>query len=266
MENMIGAPSLTADNQVETTPIATLAEYRSVTSGDDFSLLIRLARQFEGKKLVFLNSTIQGGGVALMCHALIRLFRLLSVDAHWYVLIPSPAAFMVTKHKFHNVLQAIAGKHVILTEKDKRIYRSWILENEQKFAPVFRQANVGKPVVAYRTGGIPLQIQDGEDGFLVDTGDTTHIAHHLYELLTDVAMYQRMSRAAACLYNNKDFLTVSNAICWLFLAWWLVEKGEIGGYYRDVKTLAYHFSTSQEQFQGTPAALKRKRKQMAPRS
>lgn len=103
----------------------------------------------------------------------------------------------------------------------------------------------GKPVVAYRTGGIPLQIEDGLDGFLVDAGDTLHVAHHLYGLLTDADHYQQMSRAAACLYNNQDYLTVSNAICWLFLALWLLEKGHIEGYYRSVKTLASQAACSE---------------------
>jgi glycosyltransferase involved in cell wall biosynthesis len=478
MNERIGTPRLTIHNEVETAPIATLADYRSVTSSEDFSRLMTFAKRLTGKKLVFFNSTIQGGGVALMRHALIRLFRLLAVDAHWYVMLPRPAAFVVTKEKFHNILQAVAGPQVLLTEKDQRIYRSWILQNVQRFAPVFQQANVividdpqpsglipfikkanpqvkiiyrshihivsslvnqpgtpqqktweflwkriqeadcfvshpvkafvpqnvpaekvvlmpattdpfdglnrplaeetmthnlhlfnqclfdekqlpldlyrpyiaqiarfdpakgfpdvieayrllremlqdgnmiypqlvlagnaavddpdaptvyrsimgilqskkyahlahdvkvgrlphrdellntllrkcsvalqlsiregfevkvtealmkGKPVVAYRTGGIPLQIEDGLDGFLVDVGDHLHVVHHLYRLLTDADLSQRMSRAAACLYNNQEYLTVSNAICWLFLALWLLEKGRIEGYYRSVKTLA----------------------------
>jgi glycosyltransferase involved in cell wall biosynthesis len=74
-----------------------------------------------------------------------------------------------------------------------------------------------KPVVAYRAGGIPLQVRGGVDGYLADIGETKQVAGHLYALLTDTENYQRMSRAAACLYN-KDYLTVSSAIGWLFLA------------------------------------------------
>lgn len=85
----------------------------------------------------------------------------------------------------------------------------------------------GKPVVAYRTGGISLQIEDGLDGFLVDVGDPLHVARHLSGLLTDAELYQRMIRAAVCLCNTQDYLTVSNAICWLFLVPWLLEKGHI---------------------------------------
>jgi glycosyltransferase involved in cell wall biosynthesis len=97
----------------------------------------------------------------------------------------------------------------------------------------------GKPVIAYRTGGIPLQIHDEENGFLIDPGDTTHIATHLFELLTNQTTYQRMSNAASDLSNTQDYLTVSNAICWLFLACWLLEKGEMEGYAQYAKALAY---------------------------
>ncbi len=34
-------------------------------------------------KIAFFNTTPQGGGVALMRHALIRFLRLLNVDASW---------------------------------------------------------------------------------------------------------------------------------------------------------------------------------------
>lgn len=36
-------------------------------------------------KIAFFNSTSQGGGVALMRHALIRFLRLLGVNCTWYV-------------------------------------------------------------------------------------------------------------------------------------------------------------------------------------
>ncbi len=81
MQYTMVVPSLATDNEVETIPIATLADYRSVTPDEDFLLLMHLTQRFAGKKIVFFHSTIQGGGVALMRHALMRLFRLLSVDA-----------------------------------------------------------------------------------------------------------------------------------------------------------------------------------------
>jgi len=482
VDDSIAAPKLTADNEVEPATLAMLADYQLITPPEDFSLLLTLARRFEGKKLVFFNSTAQGGGVALMRHALIPLFRLLRVDAHWYILHPSKAAFDVTKTKFHNVLQAVADKDVELTLEDKRFYNVWIKENAEKFEPVFRQADVividdpqpsglipyirqanprakviyrshiqivaslanqphtpqhtswifiwknakeadcyvshpmrefipanvpekkvvmmpattepldglnkplteeqmaeylnyfnrvlfdekqqpldgnrpyiaqiarfdpskgfpdvvesyrkvremlkgenrpvpqlvlagngsiddpdglplynaimellrseryadlasdvkvarlphmdqllntllrkctvalqlshkegfevkvtealmkGKPVIAYRAGGIPLQIQEGMNGYLVEVGDTAQVARHLYDLLTNDDLYHNMSMAAPYLVS-KDYHTVPNALCWLFLAVYLLEHEKIEGHYQSVKELAHGYFT-----------------------
>ena len=101
----------------------------------------------------------------------------------------------------------------------------------------------GKPVIAYRTGGIPLQIQDGVNGFLVEVGDTTQVAQHLYDLLTNNDLYQKMSHAAAR-FASKDYLTVPNAICWLFLALFLLEHDKMKGDYQPVLEMARRASTN----------------------
>jgi alpha,alpha-trehalose phosphorylase (configuration-retaining) len=95
----------------------------------------------------------------------------------------------------------------------------------------------GKPVVAYNVGGIPLQIQDGVTGYLVEVGDTTQVAQRLYDLLTDTSRYQCMSEAAAEL-ADRDYLTIPNAICWLYLALQLVNGEKLEGHYQWVKALA----------------------------
>ena len=75
----------------------------------------------------------------------------------------------------------------------------------------------GKPVVATRAGGIPLQIQHGKSGFLVDVGDTDAVANHLFDLYTDHDLYAAMSDYAKA--NVSDEVgTVGNAACWLYLA------------------------------------------------
>ena len=94
----------------------------------------------------------------------------------------------------------------------------------------------GKPVIAYNAGGIPLQIQDGITGYLVERGDTTLVAQHLYNLLTDESAYQRMSEAAYE-YAGKDYLTIPNAISWLYLAGQLVRGEKVEGNCQWVRAL-----------------------------
>ncbi|KAG0638089.1 hypothetical protein HOY80DRAFT_1016567 [Tuber brumale] len=64
----------------------------------------------------------------------------------------------------------------------------------------------GKPVVATRAGGIPLQIEDGKSGFLVDVGDTDTVADRLFDL--------KHAKASV----GDEVGTVGNAACWLYLA------------------------------------------------
>lgn len=113
-------------------------------SSEDIKLLEQLAHQAKTQKLkvVFFSSTPSGGGVALMRHALMRLYRSLGVDASWHVLNFKGEAFNVTKLKFHNVLQAIAPGGTVLTEDDKKVYNDWTAENAKYFLPVYCHADV----------------------------------------------------------------------------------------------------------------------------
>jgi alpha,alpha-trehalose phosphorylase (configuration-retaining) len=77
--------------------------------------------------------------------------------------------------------------------------------------------HMGKPVIATLAGGIPLQVQHGKNGFLVDPGDTEAVADHLYELWLDQELYNRMSSYAANSVSD-EVSTVGNMLSWLFLA------------------------------------------------
>lgn len=470
-------PQVGAYQEVDVAELVSLEDYRRVTSSEDFSRLQVLASAFVGKRLVFINATPRGGGVALMRHALIRLLRLFHVDAHWHVLMPRQEAFDITKTRFHNVLQAVADPRTELTLADKEVYNNWIRENAATLEKVFREADVvviddpqpaglipyikeanpqakiiyrshiqivgslasqpgtpqyktwsflwnfiqhadyfvshplqmfipnnvpaekifyvpattdpldglnkpmteeqldyymqifnnqlveigqtpldasrpyivqiarfdpskgipdvldaywklrmrleeegailpqlviagngsiddpdglpiynhvmttlqaepyvpfandvkvvrlphrdqvlntllrrcavalqlslkegfevkvteallkGKPLIAYRTGGIPLQIEEGVNGYLVTVHDTTLVAQHLYNLFTDAELYQRMSQAAETL-ANREYLTLPNAICWLYLSLLLVNGDPQEGQYQWAKPLA----------------------------
>ena len=84
----------------------------------------------------------------------------------------------------------------------------------------------GKPVIAYKTGGIPLQIEQGKTGYLVEVGDTYQVSEHLYRLFTDERQYRIMS--AACERRvRSEFFTVSNAAKWLYLANQLITAQKI---------------------------------------
>lgn len=69
----------------------------------------------------------------------------------------------------------------------------------------------GKPIIATRAGGIPLQVQHGKNGFLVPVGDSTAVAKHLFELWSDDALFDRMSEYAKVSVSD-EVGTVGNAV------------------------------------------------------
>jgi glycosyltransferase involved in cell wall biosynthesis len=489
-ENDLVKVRIRPDREVVVSELTTLEDYRKTATAEDFHLAQQLAKTFEGKRLVFINATSLGGGVALMRHGLLRCLRLLGVDAHWHVLLPQKEVFEITKSKFHNILQAVASPSFELTEEDKELYQIWTEENALVLDPVFKAADVvviddpqpagliplikatnpdakiiyrshiqivaplaskegtpqhktwsylwqfiqqadyfishpvkafvpdtvptdkvlympattdeldglnkplseaqmttylklfnailikegqkpldterpyivqiarfdpskgipdvldayrqlrerlakeslpipqlviagngsvddpdgipmrnligqilqtepynqfaddikvarlphcdqilntllrkstialqlsikegfeikvteallkGKPVIAYQVGGIPLQMQDGVTGYLVDVGNTTLVALHLYNLLTDQQRYQTMS-GAATRQANRDYLTIPSAISWLYLAGALLKGEKIDGNYQWVLELARQFQTQEQAAQGS---------------
>jgi glycosyltransferase involved in cell wall biosynthesis len=108
-----------------------------------FGRLLRLSNLFRGKGISYVSATAQGGGVALMRHALIRLFRLLGVDAHWYVLKPNESVFQWTKRGIHNIIQNVfPEKWVPRTPDVTQNYTNWIRENADMIWPRIKNSSV----------------------------------------------------------------------------------------------------------------------------
>lgn len=139
--NTVANIRLLNNNEVEVADLISLKEYEESTTAEEFQHLLSLAQKFKNKKISFINATPQGGGVALMRHALIRLFKQLDVNAHWYVLKPDIAVFSITKRKFHNVLQNVADANNELTQSDKDLYDQWIRENAHIMDDVFKESD-----------------------------------------------------------------------------------------------------------------------------
>jgi len=65
--------------------VESLDDYKNTVREPTWRALLKITNEIKAKgtKIAFFSSTPQGGGVALMRHALIRLFKLLGVDAKW---------------------------------------------------------------------------------------------------------------------------------------------------------------------------------------
>lgn len=88
--------------------------------------------------------------------------------------------------------------------------------------------HAGRPVIATRAGGIPLQVKDGINGFLVEPGDWKAVAQHLRTLFSDDNLHQQMSRDARTGVSD-EIGTVGNALAWYYLGTKWAEVGVTPG-------------------------------------
>lgn len=95
-----------------------LDEYRQVVGDEVIGEIYAKARGLLGKRVVHVNSTSQGGGVAEILSSLVPLMNDVGVETDWRVLHGNPDFFTITK-KFHNALQ---GGSLNLTDIKKQLY------------------------------------------------------------------------------------------------------------------------------------------------
>ncbi|ORX58389.1 hypothetical protein BCR36DRAFT_580011 [Piromyces finnis] len=126
--------------------LVNIDDYKGTVSKETWDVLMKITERLRDEqdlKIAFFNATPQGGGVALMRHAGIRLFRLLGVKCRWFVPFPDNDVFRITKNN-HNILQGVADPNLRLTEDNKKTYEAWIKANVEKYwlNDVFRECNV----------------------------------------------------------------------------------------------------------------------------
>lgn len=127
-----------------------LEDYRQLTPKQDWELLVSTVEKLHGKSIVFINPTMEGGGVAMLRPPVVHMLKLLGVDAHWYVMQGrgsenDPDPFVVTK-KMHNISQRRTAPDEFLTEEDKSIHWSW---NAQNAAVLSRQEVIQRADVVF---------------------------------------------------------------------------------------------------------------------
>lgn len=95
-----------------------LNDYREIVGDEIISNIYRRAKSLYGKRIIHINSTLYGGGVAEILNSLVPLMNDVGLDAGWRILRGAPEFFSITK-KFHNALQ---GEEINLTEIKKLLY------------------------------------------------------------------------------------------------------------------------------------------------
>ncbi len=100
--------------------------------------LRQLARRLRGIKIVHVNSTKVGGGVAEILQKLVPLSRELGIDTQWEVIAGSEAFYRCTK-SIHNALQ---GRAMAIPEPLLKVYEETSAENAARLCPLLREADV----------------------------------------------------------------------------------------------------------------------------
>jgi len=131
-----------------------LDEYRTIVGDEEITAIRALAEPLRGARVLHVNATAFGGGVAEMLSTLVPLLRDVGIEAEWQIIHGADEFFNVTK-AFHNGLQ---GMDLPLTEEMKEIWRRYNQKNAEAFEGEYDFAVVHDPQPAglryyHGTGG-----------------------------------------------------------------------------------------------------------------
>jgi trehalose synthase len=115
-----------------------LEAYARVAGEDVIDHLSQLAAQYRGMKVVHVNSTRVGGGVAEILDKLVPLSRELGLDAQWEVITGDPVFYQCTK-AMHNGLQ---GNPVNLEPHWLEAYEETNRHNAEQLRPILEEADL----------------------------------------------------------------------------------------------------------------------------
>ena len=127
-------PEFETNGHVESLQKIILAEqpigpYVSVVGDEKIEELVALAAKLKGARVLHINATPYGGGVAELLRSHIPLLRNLGIDAEWMIIRGDDRFFNVTK-AFHNALQ---GGEYQLDAESKETYMANNSRNARNF-------------------------------------------------------------------------------------------------------------------------------------
>jgi trehalose synthase len=118
--------------------MSSIEDYAEIVGDDVISQLRQLAAPLKGMKVVHVNSTRLGGGVAEILTKLVPLMADLGLDVRWEVIRGQEDFFQCTKN-FHNALQ---GRQIPLSESMFKAYEETNAANAEELRPMLEDADV----------------------------------------------------------------------------------------------------------------------------
>jgi trehalose synthase len=116
---------------------SSLADYQKIVGKVTISVLRQLARNLGEARVVHVNSTRVGGGVAEILEWLVALMNELGLKASWEVISGSPEFYQTTK-TFHNALQ---GKAVSLGKSMLEAYEETNRQTAERLRATLEEAD-----------------------------------------------------------------------------------------------------------------------------
>ncbi|MDL1970698.1 MAG: glycosyltransferase [Candidatus Desulfofervidaceae bacterium] len=115
-----------------------LEDYAQITGRDVIEHLYQLAERLKGIKIVHVNSTREGGGVAEILKNLVPLMQELGIDTHWEIITGEPEFYQCTKN-MHNALQ---GRQVNISEPLIKVYEEINQRNAEVLCKELEEADI----------------------------------------------------------------------------------------------------------------------------
>jgi trehalose synthase len=117
---------------------ATLSAYEGIVGSAVIRQLRQLGEKLAGTRIVHVNSTREGGGVAEILEWMTPLMSELGLKSSWEVIHGSGRFFEITK-AIHNGLQ---GHPVQISGKDWKVYEDVNARNFERLRPVLEEADI----------------------------------------------------------------------------------------------------------------------------
>jgi len=172
-----------------------LESYDSLIEADAREEILSGAQPLKGLRVVHVNATPRGGGVAEILRSLVPMMRGLGIDASWWVLEADEAFFTVTK-RLHNGLQ---GKMTLLRREDVECY--W-LHNERAASAI--ELAFGSPDILVvhdpQVMPVPAFLRDGTRSVWHCHVDLTEPAKDVQTRLLPLTQYY-----ARCLVSMPEY-------------------------------------------------------------
>jgi trehalose synthase len=164
-----------------------LESYRAIVGDASIQEILDLADQLKGARVVHVNATAFGGGVAEILQSLVPLMVDVGLRAEWRLIAGEDEFFNVTK-SFHNGLQ---GMDLRLTPEMKSVWERYNLSNANAFDGEYDFVVVHDPQPA----GLRYYHRDGAGGHWIWRShiDTSHPNMEYWEFMIP---FLRQYRAA----------------------------------------------------------------------